>query len=163
MTIVLGVPDFLEVTNLESYFLSSLAISISPTVNASNILTCSEGFSSCPQLNLIGAKGVDDGSTCIGVDCAKNTYLRSALVKDAYTGSTYVWGIGVESIARGIYIEDACTRGASDTCARDTYIRDICARGVCTRGTCSGGTYFKGLCIRKAYTECTCGGGFFEY
>lgn len=87
VTILFEVPDSSELTTLNSSFLSGPAIPVSPTVNASNMLTCFEGLSSYLQLNLISIESVNAESAYTGDVCAGGNDAGSALIKAACTRS----------------------------------------------------------------------------
>lgn len=47
------------------------------------ILTCFEYFLDCLQPGLFGVESIDIGSTCIGGNSAKNTYIGGAYIESA--------------------------------------------------------------------------------
>lgn len=59
MTTLLKSTNSSGVTTLKTSFLGSLVIAVFLLVNVSNMLICFEDFSSCRELNLIGAEDAD--------------------------------------------------------------------------------------------------------
>lgn len=152
MTTLLGKTNFLKLTTLEISCLSNLAISVTPTVNASNILIFFESFSDCLQSKSFDAKDIDVGSTCpgytyAGVFCFRGTYIRGACAgvtntESACNGSSYAMGACTE----GVYIRGTCIAGPS---ARGLWVRNTC---TCVNSAYIGtwDTYSMGTCIESA-------------
>lgn len=123
-----------------------MAISVTQTVSALNILICSRGFLDCLHLESFKAKCIDVRSACSGCTCVKVSYFghacirsacakivcsRNASVKSAGTNSVYILGTCVKRACTG-------TTCANDTCTKGTDTKSILIKNVYNRITYSG-------------------------
>lgn len=148
---LLGVTNLLGITTVKTSFTSGPAIFsyldvgyldtlvyISPSINTSNMLTCSGCFSSFLQSGSLSAKDIDVESACAGCTFAKASCFESACT----------WGASVGDICTkstcmgaGTCFGNTCT-GAADVesaCIRRTYTRSICFDDACIGDTGTAG------------------------